>query len=399
MVFGKILEQLTIEDIIQLKTNNIPESDILDYKKTLIDDEKLVKHVSAFANTRGGYIIFGVKESGRGGIPSSIPGIDATMINKERMEQILLSNIQPRLLVRIKQIPLEDDGKAVLILQIPDSQYRPHQNAKNKKFYKRFEFEACEMTESEVCESYKTRFSTYDEVENYLSKDYVSVLGDVNIPAVISVIPTVLNRRLIDTSDESVFSWLDPNTLDFEPSGMIYAQRNDFIPKCPQPSAFGLRCMRNIGTTAARKVILDIHRNGCIQYLASFGEIYEINGQNSRLFRYLVFAAKIMHTLQFTHKILSQYNYIGDVRIRIFIDKTMGTVMPLTTSQLQLSTGLPTSNSTSIMVDREYTIGDLNKRFSLITKSIMNEVCNHYNIWKCHLFNEEGEYIRSEFER
>ena len=62
----------------------------------MISDEKTVKHIAAFSNTNGGFLVFGVEETGRGGYPKDIPGIEAS-VNVERLEQIIISNIRPRI--------------------------------------------------------------------------------------------------------------------------------------------------------------------------------------------------------------------------------------------------------------------------------------------------------------
>ena len=62
-------------DIEKLLADKIDESEILDYKERDISDESLLKQVAAFSNTRGGFLIYGIKESGRGGYPVSIEGI------------------------------------------------------------------------------------------------------------------------------------------------------------------------------------------------------------------------------------------------------------------------------------------------------------------------------------
>jgi len=63
MAFTKDICDLTFSDIESLKADKIPEGHMLDYKREFIDDEKLIKHVIAFANMGGGYIVFGVEES------------------------------------------------------------------------------------------------------------------------------------------------------------------------------------------------------------------------------------------------------------------------------------------------------------------------------------------------
>lgn len=75
MLFKKPLYEVDYPDIEKLLADKIDESEILDYKERDISDESLLKQVAAFSNTRGGFLIYGIKESGRGGYPVSIEGI------------------------------------------------------------------------------------------------------------------------------------------------------------------------------------------------------------------------------------------------------------------------------------------------------------------------------------
>lgn len=205
MILTKGLSEITLEDIKALEHNKISESEILDYKSDLIDDERLVKHVSAFANTRGGEIVFGVEETGRGGYPKAIPGVNSADINKERIEQILLSNISPRLHVRIRAIDHEVSGKSILIIRVPDSALKPHMNLSNKKYYKRYEFEAAEMEEREISDAYRRRFATYEEVDEYVRKVLAEPAIEAKAIGHIVLVPTTIDTQLIDTSNSSSF--------------------------------------------------------------------------------------------------------------------------------------------------------------------------------------------------
>jgi len=166
----KNISNILYADIEFLLENKIDESDVLDYKIEMVKDQDLVKQVCAFANTRGGHIIFGVKESGKGGYPIEIKGLDKSDLNKERLEQILLSHIVPRLDVKIKSIEIPDSEKSILLIQVPDSYQKPHQSNLSKKFYKRFQFESAEMTESEISDRYRSRFSNYKQVNQYIKE-------------------------------------------------------------------------------------------------------------------------------------------------------------------------------------------------------------------------------------
>lgn len=381
MIFNKPLSEITFEDIEKLKNNRINESDILDYKLELLEDSKLIKHVSSFANTRGGTIVFGVEESGHGGYPVDIPGIDITNINKERLEQIMLSRINPRLATKIHQVPHTDQAKAFLIIQIPDSYLKPHMDNTSGKFYKRYNFEACEMTELEVSEAYKKRFHTYEEVEHYIT----SILSHHitgNMPTKIIIIPTILNNNLINTFNHGDFTWLDSNVIRPKPPRNL-----PYLPGPLNPFYAGIVCEQHRNALPS----LEIHRNGTIVYIRDFGTINE-----RKYLAYELLADCLLQTLQFAAKdIYSRYNYFGNVKVIITINQCNNSYLPSREgSILENAYGEPAIFlDNNISVRREVSTISLEQDFSYIAYSIMNEIFNHYGIWRCSLFNERSNYI------
>lgn len=142
-------------DILEMIKNEVPESLNLDYKrsealgKTDTKRNELSKDVSAFANSAGGILIYGVKEDGN--IPTSIDdGVNPNEITKEWLEQVISSRIQRRIPgIRINPIKLSSSTNVVYVIDIPQSNLAPHMAA-DKKFYKRFNFESKPMEEYEV---------------------------------------------------------------------------------------------------------------------------------------------------------------------------------------------------------------------------------------------------------
>lgn len=140
-----------IEGLIRGK---IQESLYLDYKRSesLENTEhckkEISKDVSAFANSDGGKIIYGVIEEGH--IPKKIDHGQPVKGKREWLEQVIKSNIQPRILgVRTYQIDLQSNpDRAIFVVEIPRG-FTAHQ-AKDKRYYRRTEYESSPMFDYEV---------------------------------------------------------------------------------------------------------------------------------------------------------------------------------------------------------------------------------------------------------
>jgi hypothetical protein len=108
---------------------------------------------SAFANSGGGTLIYGIAEDKDQHMPLSLDGgCDPKSITKEWLEQIINSQIQRRIDgVRINPVPLDAQpgGRVAYVIHIPQSLRAPHQAA-DKKFYKRFNFQSVPMEEYEI---------------------------------------------------------------------------------------------------------------------------------------------------------------------------------------------------------------------------------------------------------
>ena len=381
-MINKSIEDISYPDIQSLLDNKIDESDVLDYKTEMITNEKLARHVCAFANTRGGDIVFGVKESGKGGHPTKIPGLDPPNLDKESIEQIILSNIVPRLDVKIRILKIPDSTRSVLLIRVPDSHLKPHQNNINKKFYKRFQFESAEMTEQEVCDSYRGRFRNHDQVEQYIAKISAWKTGLIQSDTIkvnVIIIPSNIERRLIETSDYKKFEWFD--SIKMSPSPR-HASSASFLPSVLEPFSYGL-ISRESDPNKFRRIC--IHRNGCIQYVQ-----HSVGSESSKnYFPQKYFAVRLMQSLQFADKTLQHYNYFGDVRIVVTVSCPSNNTL-LLDDYLQSK---HTIHTIDCKVEREYSLQYVETNYDRITSSIMDEIFNHYGVARCDLFDEDGKIL------
>lgn len=149
------LEEWNEDDLFQLVKDQVQEGLTLDYKRSdsLARNNacmtELSKDVSAFANSAGGRIIYGIMEEGN--IPAGLDnGSDPNVISREWIEQVISSRIRPRISgIKIKPIPLAAGGTAYVI-DIPQATaFAPHQ-ADNHRYYRRFNFQSVAMEDYEI---------------------------------------------------------------------------------------------------------------------------------------------------------------------------------------------------------------------------------------------------------
>src|SRR5262245_36297193 len=147
-----MLKISTKEDLQRLVDEEIQESLTLDYKASpaLARDDnsrnELCKDVSAFANSAGGQIIYGIAE--KDGNPVKVD--DGSDLSREWIEQVIDSRVQPRLdgLV-ITPVPV-GGGRHAYVLTIPQASGRAPHQAPDQKYYKRQNFQSVPMEDYEI---------------------------------------------------------------------------------------------------------------------------------------------------------------------------------------------------------------------------------------------------------
>ncbi|MEY5047460.1 MAG: hypothetical protein RLZZ175_819 [Bacteroidota bacterium] len=143
------------EDLNDLILTGIEESLNLDYKSARALDKsdhkkiELAKDISAFANSNGGIIIYGIEEQEHKPVEFSF--VDGTFLTKEWLENVIDSNIYPRI-QNVQIFPIRIDNqlsKTIYLLKIQESIHAPHMSA-DKKYYRRYNFKSVPMEEYEV---------------------------------------------------------------------------------------------------------------------------------------------------------------------------------------------------------------------------------------------------------
>jgi hypothetical protein len=146
----------TEADLQSLIVGQVEESISLDYKHAAAlsrDDKKrdeITKDVSAFANSAGGIIIYGIAEAATAKhLPEGLTPVDRTQYSKEWLEQVI-HRIQPKIEgIEVIPIPLSSATNHVAYaVSIPQGN-KAHQAA-DKRYYKRHNFMAVPMEDYEL---------------------------------------------------------------------------------------------------------------------------------------------------------------------------------------------------------------------------------------------------------
>jgi len=155
-----MLKLETKADLQRLVDDNIQESLTLDYKDSaaLAKDDRsrneLCKDVSAFANSAGGQIIYGIPEKNRKPQPLD-SGVPNDQITREWIEQVIDSQVQPRIENLIITPILFDANHNGYVITIPQAVTRAPHQAPDNKYYKRQNFQSIAMEDYEVRDAFR----------------------------------------------------------------------------------------------------------------------------------------------------------------------------------------------------------------------------------------------------
>ena len=152
-----MLKLETKSDLERLIKEDIQESLTLDYKdaraleKTDQKRNELCKDVSAFANSAGGQIIYGIQEKGHH--PHRVQDVDAVNpadLSREWVEQVIDSKVQPRIQnLRIHPIDVAS-GRVAYVITIPQATTNAPHQAPDNKYYYRQNFQPVPMEDYQV---------------------------------------------------------------------------------------------------------------------------------------------------------------------------------------------------------------------------------------------------------
>ena len=131
--FSKTLDELQVDDLLVLRT--VHEGWYVEYKEAVPNPQAIAKSVSAFANTYGGFVFYGVREKSKDeNVAGEFPGIasDDIVSMRERIRQAICAHSKPEPHFHMKilsgpceAIALEKD-RSIICIHVPWSAKAPH---------------------------------------------------------------------------------------------------------------------------------------------------------------------------------------------------------------------------------------------------------------------------------
>lgn len=181
--FDKDLENLDEQELQKLIDNSISEGWYVEFKADIpkktskIDGGKIVKSISAFANTKGGWLFYGVQANDKN-IATNLCGIDYNEYKNisDQVSQIISSNIAPKPIYHFKTVPLQS-GNFVFVIKIEESPTPPYITSQGV-IYQRENNESNPIKDRYIIEKLTEKTSEYYEsIERFCNIDYGETKG------------------------------------------------------------------------------------------------------------------------------------------------------------------------------------------------------------------------------
>ncbi len=228
-LFDKPFSDITEDDIKFLQSQEILESKTIEYKNKLPEDtssnkKEFLYDITAFANSSGGIIFYGIDENE--GKPIAINGLENIDVDKEilRLEDIIKFGISPRISnLTIRSLELSNSNNLILI-QIPNSWSSPHMVSYNHsgKFYARNSAGKYQMDAHEIKQAFLLTETINDKIRSFRVNRFNAILDgntplrlDNNPIIILHTIPLVSFKSLINID----ITWIANNFIHLRPMG------------------------------------------------------------------------------------------------------------------------------------------------------------------------------------
>jgi Putative DNA-binding domain len=125
-IFTTSVSQLSTADLQELLNDDAVENTRLEFKAQPPPRDEMVKKLSSFGNTYGGFVVVGATE--KDGKIQGLPGVDVQSSYKQQVVQWAFDRVSPPLFVEVSDpIPVPaTTGKVCYVVYVPESDIAPH---------------------------------------------------------------------------------------------------------------------------------------------------------------------------------------------------------------------------------------------------------------------------------
>ena len=124
-IYSKPLSKITAVDLQELLIETSVENIRLEFKRDVPTRDEMLKKLSSFANTYGGYVVVGA-EAGNDGRISGMPGVEVQASYKQTIIQWCAEAMSPPLVPGISEPITVDGGRVCYVIFISESELAPH---------------------------------------------------------------------------------------------------------------------------------------------------------------------------------------------------------------------------------------------------------------------------------
>ena len=263
----KPFDKVVKEDIDELVSNKTQEGRQLDYKQALPgntdgDKKEFLADVSSFANSLGGWLIYGVTEKRDGnnkatGMPESAGGLGEINADEviKRLEAILRDGVDPRITgVQIKPLSGFSNGSVILI-HVPKSWNSPHMVTfqQSSKFYARNNAGKYQLDLGEIRSAFALSETLPEKIRRFREDRIAKILAD-ETPAPLNGKHRVV-LHLIPLSSMASTSVVDMS--------QVQENRSNLCPICS--SGYHIRYNFDGFLAYGNTTYLQVFRNGAVE--------------------------------------------------------------------------------------------------------------------------------------
>ena len=180
----KPLAVLSEADLLRLIDEKVPESKQIEYKRELPDSSdkstvSFLRAVTAFANTQGGDLIYGIKAID--GIPVELSPLTLTSADQvlQRFENLCRDGVQPRLAgVQYQLVSIA--GGSALVVRIPKSWSGPHRvtAGNHAHFYGRNSAGAYQLDVAELRQAFTLSDTVIERIRSFRANRLLALGSD-----------------------------------------------------------------------------------------------------------------------------------------------------------------------------------------------------------------------------